>query len=217
MYHANESKKPQKASCKYLGLHIDGKMIFSDHIDYVVKKLDLFSGLVYKVRHLYLPKCLLWFYNWYAESVIMYEKTVYGSAAKTNIERIEKAQRRIWRAIFFKESWLSENKIIEEHKLLSVFQLYVLEVLNEVIQTLKHESPLDSLIKVDNPCTIVIRRIEKRLLHIEFSRTKIKSTSIENILRKGYNLMKEFDLIPDNLNDLSIQQVKIWFKKYLTS
>ena len=25
--------------------------------------------------------------------------------------------------------------------------------------------------------------------------------------------MKKFDLIPENLNDLSIQQVKNWFKK----
>ena len=60
----------QKVSCKYLGLHIDGKMTFRDHIDYAVKKLNQFSGLVYKVRHLYPSKCLLLFYNLYAESVI---------------------------------------------------------------------------------------------------------------------------------------------------
>ena len=36
---------PQKASCEYLGLHIHGELTF-DHIDYVVKKLNRFSGLV---------------------------------------------------------------------------------------------------------------------------------------------------------------------------
>ena len=77
---------------------------------------------------------------------------------------------------------------------------------------LQHDSPLDLLMKVDKPCTYVTRRTEKGLLPIEFSRTKIKSTSIENILRKGYNLMKEFNLIPENLNDSSIQ-VRNWFKK----
>ena len=56
-------KRPHKASCKYLGLHIDGKMTFRDHIDYVVKKLNQFSGLVYKVRHLHPSKFLLLFYN----------------------------------------------------------------------------------------------------------------------------------------------------------
>ena len=62
--------------------------------------------------------------------------------------------------------------------------------------------------KVDNPCTYATRRTEKELLLIEFSRTKTKSMSLENILRKGYILMKAFDLIPENLNDLSIQLIK---------
>ena len=52
-------KIPQKTSCRYLGLHIDGKITFRDHIDYVVKKLNQFSGLVYKLRHLYPSKHLL--------------------------------------------------------------------------------------------------------------------------------------------------------------
>ena len=45
-------KVPWKTSCKYLGLHIDCKMLFADHIDYKVKKLNRFSGLVFEVRRL---------------------------------------------------------------------------------------------------------------------------------------------------------------------
>ena len=67
--------------------------------------------------------------------------------------------------------------------------------------------------EVDNPCTDDTRRTEKGLLPIEFGRNKIKSTSIENIIRKSYNLMEKFNLIPENLNDLSEHQVKNWFKK----
>ena len=48
-------KLPQKASCKYSGLHVDSKMTFRDHIDHVVKKMNRFNGLVYKVRHLHPP------------------------------------------------------------------------------------------------------------------------------------------------------------------
>ena len=36
---------------------------------------------------------------------------------------------------------------------------------------------------------------------------------MEKILRKDYNLMKKFDLIPEKLNDISKQQTKSWFKK----
>ena len=96
-----------------MGLHIDGKRTFRDHIDYVVKKLNQFSGLVYIVRHLYPSKCLLLFYNSNAESVIRYGLLVYGSAAKTNIEKNEKAQRRIWRAIFFKKKVFQKTEFLD--------------------------------------------------------------------------------------------------------
>ena len=60
-----KQKVPKKTSCKYLGLHINGILTFRDRINYVVKKLNRFSKLVYKVRHLYPSKNLLLFYNSY--------------------------------------------------------------------------------------------------------------------------------------------------------
>ena len=103
-------KNPQKSSSKYLGLHIDGKLTLRDHINYVVKKLNRFSGLVYNVRHPYPSKCLLLLCNSYAESVIRYGLLIYGSAAKTNLEKIERAQRRIWRAFFFRGKLIVSRK-----------------------------------------------------------------------------------------------------------
>ena len=85
-------------------------MTFRAHIDYVVKTLNQLSGLVCKVRHFYPPKGLILFYNSYAESVIRYGLLAYGSAVKTNLEKNEKAQRRIWRAILFQENnWESQT------------------------------------------------------------------------------------------------------------
>ena len=97
------SELKYKASCRYLGIHLDKKLLFREHIDYVVKKLNKFCGLIYRVRHIYPRKCLLMFYNSFAKSVICYGLLVYGSAAKTNLQKIEYAQRRILRAIFFKK------------------------------------------------------------------------------------------------------------------
>ena len=154
-----------------MGLHIGGKMTIRDHIDYVVKKLNRFSGLVYKVRHLYPTKSLLLFSNLY-ESVIGYGLLVYGSAVNTSLERIEKAQRRIWRAIVFKKKVDSLKKTIEKHKFLFVVQLYVLEVFNEVVQNLKHESSLDLLLQVDNLCRHATRRTGKDCCPLNLAKLK---------------------------------------------
>ena len=53
---------------------------------------------------------------------------VYGSAAKTNLEMLENAQRRIIRAIFFKQKQHSLKDIIAVYHIHTVFELYVLEV-----------------------------------------------------------------------------------------
>ena len=122
------SKLPNTNCFKYLGVYIDNKLTFREHIGYITKKLNKFCGLVYKVRHLYLMKCLLLFYNAYARSLISYGLLVYGSAAKTNLEMLENAQRRIIRAIFFKRKQHSLKDIMDAYHIHTVFDLYVLEV-----------------------------------------------------------------------------------------
>ena len=102
-YKIGVSELNYKAFCRYLGIHLDKKLFFREHIDYVVKKLNKFCGLIYRVRHIYSRKCLLMFFNSFAESVICYGLLVYSSAAKTNLQKIERAQRRILRAIFFQK------------------------------------------------------------------------------------------------------------------
>ena len=79
--------------CKYLGVYIDSKLTFRDQINHVVINLNKFYGLIYKVRDIYQIKCLMSFYNAYARSVICYGFSIYGSAARTNHETIEMAQK----------------------------------------------------------------------------------------------------------------------------
>ena len=86
---------PRNTCCKKLGVLIDSKLTYRDHNNYVVKKLKKFCGLIYRVRDIYPIKCLLLFYNAYAKSVICHGLLVYGRAAKTNLSKIEIAQRLI--------------------------------------------------------------------------------------------------------------------------
>ena len=95
---------PRNTCCKYLGVLIDSKLTYRDHINYAVKKRKKICGLIYRVRDIYPIKGLLLIYNTYAKSVICFGLLVYGRAAKTNINKIEMAQRRIIRAILIKNS-----------------------------------------------------------------------------------------------------------------
>ena len=95
---------PNKKSAKYLGFHFDKNLTFQEHANYLTKKLNKLCGLIYKIWHMYQRKYLLQFYHAYVTSVIKYGLLNYGSTRKTHLENIEKAQRRIIRAIFFSKN-----------------------------------------------------------------------------------------------------------------
>ena len=37
-------------SCKYLGVHLDSKLTFQDHIKYIMSKISRHTGILYKIR-----------------------------------------------------------------------------------------------------------------------------------------------------------------------
>ena len=81
------------------------------------------------------------FYNSYAKSLINYGIIVYGATAKTNLSKIEMAQRRIRRAIFFKEKMESITDVLREKGILTVYELYFAELLKELFRQLRSEPP----------------------------------------------------------------------------
>ena len=56
--------------CSGVGVRIDKNLRLREHIKIVVKKLNKFCGLIYRVRLLYPRKCLPMFYNSFAKSFI---------------------------------------------------------------------------------------------------------------------------------------------------
>ena len=205
-----------KASCRYLGVHLDKKLLFREHIDYVVKKLNKFCGLIYRVRHFYPRKCLLMFYNSFAKSVICYGLLVYGSAAKTNLQKIECAQRRILRAIFFKKKFDSMVNVLADNKILNVFELFMVEVIQELFKQIRKESSLELSLTFTTGKSISTRRAVKGFLDVPCSRTIVKRKSLSNTMIRAYNWLLDFDLIPENLGDLTKNQIKMYIKDILS-
>ena len=194
---------PRNTCCKYLGVLIDSKLTYRDHIIYVVKKLNKFCGLIYRVRDIYPIKCLLLFYNAYAKSVICYGLFVYGRAAKTNLTKIEMAQRRIIGAILFKKKFDSLQNILHRTTLNTVFELFIQDVLREIFNQLRSNgtSKLSKLIAEWKQRKT--RGSIKGLLPIPYSRTKSKLKSVEHTLIKGYNWLLQTDLMPGNIETMT--------------
>ena len=124
-----------KISCKYLGLHVDKWLRFNQHIEYLVKKLNKFCGLIYRIRHMFPRNCLLMFCNSYAKYLINYGTIAYGATAKPNLSKIEIAQRRIMRAISFKKKNGLHNRCFARKSNINCIRIIFRRAFERVIQT----------------------------------------------------------------------------------
>ena len=68
---------------KYLGVILDNKLSWSQHINYLVTKLSQVAGILYKVRSLLPLKSRIMIYNSFANSYLNYGTVAWGSATPT--------------------------------------------------------------------------------------------------------------------------------------
>ena len=138
---------------------------------------------------------------------------VYSCTAKTNLQKIECAQRRTMRAIVSKRID-SMVYVLAEHKILNVFERFMVEVIQELFKPIRKESSLELSLTFTTSKSIKTRRTVKALLDVPYSRTIVKRKSLSNTMIRTYNWLLDFDLIPENLGDLTKNQIKMYTKDF---
>ena len=90
----------------------------------------------------------------------------------------------------------------------TVLEIKLSELKKEVFIQLVSNSPPTYLKNIESYCMYEIRRKTNGLMPNEFSRTVTKNRSLENTLRKCFNWILKFGLIPDNIKRLSLYQIR---------
>ena len=65
-------------SCRYLGIHIDNRLTFSEHINFITGKIARSTGILYKLRFFIPPDARLNFYYAFAYPYLSYCVLVWG-------------------------------------------------------------------------------------------------------------------------------------------
>ena len=125
-------------------------------------------------------------------------------AAKTILQKIKSAQRRM----FFKKKVDSMVIVSGDHKNLNVFEFFMVEVVQESFKQIRKESSLELSLTFTTGKSINTRRTVKRLLDVPYSRTIVKQKSLSNTMTRAYNWFLDFDSLPENLGELTKNQIK---------
>ena len=87
-------------SCKFLGVIIDSRLNWKEHIDIVKTKLLKCNGILYKASNILDTESLLMLYNTLFLPYMVYCCEVWGTSCYSNIASIIKLQKKVIRIIF---------------------------------------------------------------------------------------------------------------------
>lgn len=115
----------EKSNEKYLGLRIDNKLTWNNHIEHIRIKIMSVSGCI---RNLVgcIPRNLRYtIYNTLVKPHLMYLIELWGSATKTRLANLQVAQNKVIKILFQYPFRTSTSKIYSETKIMTIQQLYI--------------------------------------------------------------------------------------------
>ena len=191
-------------STKYLGLFIDEKLYWNDHVNYLCKNLTKFFGLFKRVRNCIQNKLCRQLYFAFIYSKISYGIQVYGSCAENTLSKVQTIQNKLMKFLMKLDSRTSTNRLHDIMQVLKVKDLYEVNVLNFVANSLKE---LNTDVFKDYFEYRNHNYIARARLRVPFSRIVTGSTSTKC---KGARLW-------NNLDEASVDKMCFKsFKKHLT-
>ena len=116
----NRTKLYESNKIKYLGILLDNKLCWKEHIIELSKKLNRSIGMLYKARHFCPTKVLRTLYFSIFYSHLQYGISVWGYATNSYLSKIKKAQKRAVRCITFSKYKAHSTPLFKQLNILSI-------------------------------------------------------------------------------------------------
>ena len=133
------------SSCKYLGIIIDSKLNWKEHIDSVYKKLIKFSSIFYKIRELLPYQCLKLLYYSFIHCHILYGIEVYANTCYKNLDNLYKLNNKLIRILFNKSRDTHVKDLYSCVNSLPINLLHELQILCFVHKCVHHKELLPDI------------------------------------------------------------------------
>ena len=124
----NKYSIKQVSEMEYLGVILDNKMNWHNHIQYVCTKLSKAAGIIYKVRKKVPHKVLLLLYHSLVATHLRYGIASWGSAKTTALGKLKNLHSKIVRYMTFTPQDTDVSMQFKRLNLLTIDEIYTLEI-----------------------------------------------------------------------------------------
>jgi len=132
----------QTNESKYLGVFIDAKLNWKAHILHLTSSVAKSVGILYKIRHLLSKNLLKLLYDALIESKLSYAITLWASAYKSDLRKLNVLNNRAVRCITFANRHTNLNTLYKKNKILKLNELQHYELGKHKFKLHSNETPL---------------------------------------------------------------------------
>jgi len=182
----------QVKSTKFLGMHVNQNLVWTEHIKHVQDKIATVSGIIYRSKHILPQSTSLQIYNSLALPHLLYCNPIWGGTYPTHIDPIIKSQKRIIRNITGSEFLAHTSPLFKNLSTLKFTDLTELETLKIIHKYDNKKLPANlqnTYIKSSEIHSYDTRHKENYHLK-KFSTNITASTSVFN---RGFHLWNNLD------------------------
>ena len=126
-------------SIRYLGITIDNKLSFKNHIEVVKQKLIKFSGLFCRLRKFLRQSKMIQILKSYVQPVVQYGILIYGNSVLSDTSLIDSKLKNLIRIIFNRRTFNSVSDLRKKFSLFLARELHLYGVFKLLIKMLRDE------------------------------------------------------------------------------
>ena len=114
--------------CKYIGILIDNKLNFKQHIQLVESKIAKSVGIINKLRHIFPSSALLLIYFALVHPHLLHGLPIWGSSFPTYLQKLQHLQNKALRIISNCNPKTSTTPLFYQYKILKIQDLFYFEI-----------------------------------------------------------------------------------------
>ena len=161
---------------KFLGIIVDTKMNFKNHINYITAKIAKHAGILNRIKHNLPPKTRVTYYNSFVLPYLNYNILHWGSTNDIHLKPLITVQKRIIRIIAGADYLAHTTPLFRKFNILNIDDLY------------KFQAVLDTHIKIQNGAYKIEHNVNTRNSAKSKPKRHLKTRTQQSITCKGPNL-----------------------------
>ena len=212
-----DQKEVRRVKCvKYLGMTVDDKLTWSQHVDYISSKITCNIGILKRISHFIPKESLLLLYHTLIEPYFKCCSIVWGQCSETLKDKLQTLQNKAARAIAkVRYDEANHSKLLTDFGCLSVRKLIKLDMgifACKELNNLNREQDIRPFQKLDEQHTYNTRSVTNNNLFIPRGNTQLFNRTM------SYSGSRLWNEIPYEIRRVqTLEDFKDKLKTYLTA